>query len=389
MPDEPRLRRSAILAGVAEGVVATALPLLATNLTHDPLRVAGVVVAQHLPWLLVAIGWHALDPRDRRTVIGLIDTLRALAVAYLGFVALAGTDTIPTIYAVAFVVGLGEALTGTVEEETADTARLSTRGMLGMALVGMPLGGLLYEVFVAVPFIIDVLFFALAALFALLVPAPVVHGARDEHDRPGRPGIAPGTLPVTVTAVISSVARSAPLAILVLFALEDLGLGAPAFGLLLAALAGATAAGAFAAPEVGAALGLRAGFATASAAAAGSLVAAGLLANPDRPLAAAVALGIACATATTAMVLLRALLPIAAGRPVTGSHLRGLHIVEWAGLCAGAVSAGWLASRHGVGTVLEWSAVPFLLAAITVSRVRRRSPISTVAVEPDNWLDAA
>lgn len=387
MPDEPRLRRSALLAGVAEGVVATALPLLAANLTHDPLPVAGVIVAQHLPWLLVALGWHALAPRDRRTAIGLIDTVRALAVAYLGFVALAGTDTIRSIYVVAFIVGLGEALTGTVEEESGDAARLSTRGMLGMALVGMPLGGVLYEVFIAVPFIIDVLFFALAALFALFVPRPVERGTSAETE--GRPRFAPGTLPATVTAFVASIARSSVLAVLVLFALENLGLGAPAFGLLLAGLAAATAAGGFVAPEAGAALGLRAGFSVASVLSGVALVTAARVASPTRPWAAALALGIAWAAATTGTVLLRALLPIAAGRPVTGSHLRAFHLVEWAGVCIGALAGGWLARSHGVADVVQWSAGPWVVAAISVVAVRRASTVASLPRQTDKWLDAA
>lgn len=387
----PWLRRSALLAGAAEGVVATALPLLATNITHEPLPIAGIVVAQHLPWLLVALGWHALNPRDRRTVIGLIDTVRALAVGYLGFVALAGTDTIRTIYVVAFVIGLGEALTGTVEEESADTSRLSTRGMLGMALVGMPLGGLLYEVFIAVPFVIDMLFFALAALFMLLVPRPVVRlvDENTDEDRSGRPRLAAGTLSVTGTALVASIGRSAILALLVVFALENLGLGAPSFGLLLAGLAAATAAGALVAPEVGAALGLRAGFAVASVLAGGALLTAGRVASPDQPLTAALALGAAWAAATIGMVLLRALLPVAAGRRVTGRHLRGLHLVEWAGLCIGALGAGWLAADVGVSTVVQLAGGPFLLAAVAVCTVRRAAPAAAADREPDKWLDAA
>lgn len=388
MPDEPRLRRSALFAGVAEGVVATALPLLAANITHDPFVVSGVIVAQHLPWLLVDLGWHLVARRDRRTAIGLIDTVRALAVAYLGFIALAGTDTIRSIYVVAFVIGLGEALTGTVEEETGDTARLSTRGMLGMALVGMPLGGVLYEVFIAVPFIIDVLFFALAALFALFVPRPVVRGA-SPPERTGRPRFAPGTGPATVTAFVASIARSSVLAVLVLFALENLGIGAPSFGLLLAGLAAATAVGGFVAPETGAALGLRSGFAVASLIAGLALVTAAQVASPTRPWAAALALGVSWAAATTGTVLLRALLPIAAGGPVTGSHLRAFHLVEWAGVCIGALAGGWLAREHGVGDVVRWSAGPWVVAAISVVAVRRASTAASLPRQTDKWLDAA
>jgi hypothetical protein len=386
VPDEPRLRRSSLLAGVAEGVVATALPLLATNITRDPLAVAGVVVAQHLPWIGVALGWHLVSRRDRRTMIGLIDTVRALAVGYLGLLALAGADTILKIQVVAFIVGLGEALTGTIEEETGDS-RLSMRGMLGLAVIGMPLGGLLYAVFLAVPFMIDVLFFALAALFALFIPGPV-RAARSLGDSsPAR--LAEGTLPVTITALVASVARSAVLGVLVLFALDNLGLGAPAFGFLLAGLAAATAAGGWVAPEAGTALGLRRGFAVASVVSGVALVIAATVADPARPWAAALALGIAWASATTGMVLLRALLPVAAGRPVTGPALRAFHLVEWGGLCGGALAGGWLARGHGVDVVLVCAAGAWAVAAVSVAVVRRSEPAMTISTDSANWLDAA
>ena len=387
MPDaEPRLRRAALLSGVAEGVVATALPLLAANLTHDPLAVAGVVAAQHLPWLVVSLAWPLVARGDRRTLVGLVHTSRALAVGYLGFLALGGAETIHKIEVVALIVGLGEALTGTVEEETGDTS-LGTRGMLGLAVVGMPLGGFLYEIFLAVPFLLDVLFFALAALFALFVPFPV---ASVIELRTGRPRLAAGTVPVTITALAASMARSAVLGVLVLFALDDLGLGAPAFGLLLAGLAGATAAGAWVAPESGVTLGLRRGFAAAAILSAAALVTAAEVADPATPILGAVALGVAWATATTAVVLLRALLPVAAGRPVTGNALRAFHLVEWAGVCIGALLGGWIGREHGVGEVLVWAAGAWIVAAACVALVRHAGAASApVELPVVNWLDAA
>ena len=383
---DPRLRRSATLAGVAEGVVATALPLLAVNISRDPLAVAGVVAAQHLPWIAVALGWHLVARSDRRTVVGLVDTVRALAVGYLGVLALAGSETILLLQVVALVVGLGEALTGTVEEEIGD-ARLSTRGMLGLAVVGMPLGGFLYEIFIAVPFLMDVLFFALAALFALFIQRPVA--APVTTAAPQRPRLAPGTGPVAATALVASVARSAVLGILVLFALHDLGLGAPAWGLLLAGLAAATAAGGWVAPEAGAALGLRSGFAVASILSGAALATAAQVADPAKPWMAALALGVATATATTGAVLLRALLPAAAGRPVTGPSLRAFHLVEWVGICAGALAGGWLARRYPIADVLRWAAAAWVLAALSVATVRRRARPTVVEDPSGKWLDAA
>lgn len=384
--EEPRLRRAALLAGIAEGVVATALPLLATAVSRDPLAIAGVVAAQHGPWILVALAWPLVRRTDRRTVVGLVHTMRALAIAYLGFHAMASTENIFKIQLVALIVGLGEALSGSVEDEAGDS-RLSTRGMWGVALVGMPLGGFLYEIFAAVPFLMDVLFFALAALFALFVPRAVAAPAAAE--RPTVPRLAKGTGGVALTALLASAARAAVLGVLVLFAIVDLGLGAPAFGVLLAGIAAATAAGGFIAPETGSALGLKAGFVVSSIVSGAALVTAARVADAERPWASALALGIAWATATTGAVLLRALLPAAAGRPVTGSALRAFHLAEWVGLCAGALAAGWWARDHGVADAIQLAAGGWAGAAIVVLFVRRRAASSLAEDSPNKWLDAA
>jgi hypothetical protein len=194
---------------------------------------------------------------------------------------------------------------------------------------------------------------------------------------------------VAATALVASVARSSVLAILVLFALHDLGLGAPAWGLLLAGLAAATAAGGWVAPETGAALGLRIGFAIASVLAAAGLVVAAQVADPEQPLMAALALGVAWATATTGTVLLRALLPAAAGKAVSGPALRAFHLVEWVGICAGALAGGWLARRFAVADVLRWAAGAWVLAAVSVAAVRRRAVPAVVEDPSGKWLDAA
>lgn len=374
--DEPRLRRASLLAGVAEGVVAAALPLLAANITRDPLAIAGVVAAQHLPWIVVALAWRLAERVDRRTVVGLVHTARSMVALYLGFHALAGTETILKIQLVALLVGLGEALTGAVEEERDDTDRLSARGMIGVGLVGMPLGGVLYEGFVAVPFLADVLFFALAALFGLLVrrpvraalgPSPADGGSRT----PPIPRLAKGTAGLALTGVLASVGTSAVLGVLVLFALDDLGLGAPSFGFLLAGLAAATAAGGWIAPDAGRALGLKAGFAVACVVAAAALVTAGRVARPERPWAAVLALAIAWATATAGRVLLRALVPASTADP---GAIRALHLLEWGGVVLGALLGGWFARQQGVADVLTLGGAAFAAAGACVATVRPRVP---------------
>jgi hypothetical protein len=362
--DQRRLRRSSTIAGVGDGVVAVAMPLLAANLTHDPLAIAAVVAAQHLPWALVHVGWRFLR-WDRRTLLGTVDTGRALILGLLGFIALIGRETILGIQLVAFVVGLGEALTDGTEGETADVTSLSARGMLGLAVVGFPLGGLLYEVYPATPFLFEVLAFAVAALFALLVRRPVVPPHVEAEETPPAPRASiPGTGAPTVSAALAAVATSAVLGILVLFALDDLGLGAPAFGLLLAGLALATAAGGFVAPEVGTALGLKPGIVIAAAVSAAGYVTAAQVADPERPIAGALALGVAAGAGMIAAVLTRALLQRNAGRPVAGPVLQRFHLAVWSAIPVGALLGGWIASQRSVHEVLLWAPAAWAGAAL-------------------------
>ena len=362
--DQRRLRRSSTIAGVGDGVVAVALPLLAAGITHDPLAIAAVVAAQHLPWALVQVGWRHVRI-DRRTVLGMIDTGRAVVLGLIGLLTLIGQETILGIQLAAFVVGLGEALTDGTETETGDVSGLSTRGMVGMAVVGLPLGGLLYEIYPATPFLFEVLAFAVAALFALLVRGPVQPVAAPvETDVAPAPRALPGTALVTASAATAALAASAVLGVLVLFALEDLGLGAPAFGFLLAGLALATAAGGFVAPEVGTALRVKAGLVLALLLAAAGHATAAQVADPDTPLAAALALGVAAGAGMVGAVLCRALLQLHAGRPVTGPALQQFHLVVWSAIPVGALLGGWVASERKVADVLLLAAFAWVVAAL-------------------------
>jgi hypothetical protein len=361
-----QLRRSTSVAAVGDGIAAVALPLLATRVTRDPLAIAGVVAAQYLPWVLLALVGQR-PSIDRRTAVGLADTARALALGLLGVRALAGDETILSIQLVAFVVGIGEAWTDRTETEAADVGVLSARGMLAMAAVGLPLGGLLYEIYPATPLLADVLLFTLASILVLAVRGRVA-------PRPTRPGLLgttqrPAPLPTAVrpllaSAVVASLAASGLLGILVLFALVDLGLGAPAFGFLLASLAVATLVGGLAAPEVGLRLGARAGLVVALLAAGASTVVASLAADPDRPWLSALALGGAAASGATATILVRARLRLLAGRRAGERALERLHLLTWAAIPVGALVAGWLARRQSVADVVVVLGTAWVVSAV-------------------------
>ncbi|MGI8759428.1 MAG: hypothetical protein ACR2K0_08995 [Acidimicrobiales bacterium] len=376
--DERRLRRSSALAGLGDGLVAVALPLLATGLTRDPLAVAAVVAAQHAPWAVVAaIGPALAGDADRRTIIGLAATMRALAVAVIGMVTLSGSETMLVLGAAAVALGLGEALADGAEHEAVPVlapspgagpgARLRRSGMVGLAAVGLPLGGLMYELAAGLPFLLDVGVFALAGVVALslrgrLPGPPAGAGADRRRSRASLP--AGRTMTATLVASVATGASSGVLGVLVLFALDDLGLGAPAFGLLLAGLAAAAALGALAAPTVGELVGLRLGSAGALVVSGAGYAAAGLVGDPARPYLAAVMLGAGAGAGMVAGVLLRGLLRAGAGLVSGGDDLTAFHIWVWASIPIGALIGGLGARSVGVAGILVGAGATTALAAL-------------------------
>lgn len=372
--DHARFRRASVMSGIADGIVATALPLVATSITRDPVSVAGVVAVQHLPWPVVALlGPRLLAGADRRTLIGAVDTVRALLLGALGLRVVTGSASFSLVLAVGLVVGLGEALTDLSEVDAAHQLDpgagrrpgLGLGGMIGLGLVGLPLGGVLYELAAALPLLLDVGAFALAALFALSARRGVRASGTGRRggvlivDRPPA-----GTSVVVAVAVLVSATTSAVLGVLALFALDELGLGAPAFGLLLAGLAVSSAAGGFAAPIVGEILGRRFGLAAAAAGTGLALGAAGLLADPATPYSSVVALGVAAGTAMVVAVLVRAAMRAAAAAGAEAAVFETLHLAVWTAIPVGALLGGFAGRALGIREVVTGAGGVALLAAV-------------------------
>ncbi len=372
---------------MGDGLLAVALPLLAAGLTSDPLAVAAVIAAHQAPWAVVAathLRWGGTA--DQRTVLGLGASLRAAAVVLVGLLGLVGAETTIFLALTALVAGLGAALADAAEEEFAGLAEvepeaggrsrteLRRRGMVGMAVVGLPLGGLCYEVAAALPFLVDVGVFALAALSALTVRRPFLGSVKGPDRGPGGaaaviPGLAPGIGGVTLVAVAEAAASSAALGVLVLFALDDLGLGAPAFGFLLAGMALAATLGALVAPTLGGWFGLRGATGMALAVSGIGYAAAGVLADPTRPFLAVAALGVGSGASMVATVVLRALLHTGSGGVVEGRALAGFHARVWAAVPVGALVGGAGALALSVSEVVTAAGAIVALTAVAVALI--------------------
>jgi hypothetical protein len=397
--DYKRLRRSSAIAAFGEGLVAVALPLIVVGLTNDPVAVAAVVAVQHLPWVvLAAVGSRLMRTVDRRTTVGAVETVRAVVVGLIGYLVLIDAHTLMQLYAVALVVGLGEILRDDGEADGADAlARgedqpeviggLSGRGMvaLGVALIA---GGFLYRVLAAAPLLVNLGVFSLAGLAVLAVRRPMpptgsgTAGAAIDALRREGPALEPGTALPTAVAALSTMATSAVLGVLVLFALENLQLDAPGFGLLLAVLAGGAAFGGLASPGLGGRIGIRPALVVLLVVAAAGYVAASILASPEQPYLAAAALVVSSAAAMAASVIVRALLHAGAGRTLEQASIHVFHLVVWAAIPVGAMAGGFVGRATGVPGVLVAAAVVAVAAAAVAMLVKPAPPADEEPADP-------
>lgn len=270
-----RLWTAAAISNLGDGIVHTAMPLLAAALTPDPLQVSVVAAAGWLPWLLLALLSGALADRwDRRRVMWTVDAARFAIVGALGVAVWAGWASIPLLASVAFVLGAGQTLFESAAQSFIpalvgrDSQRLERANsrlfgahQVSEHLVGPPLGGALFALARAVPFVVDAVSFAASS--ALLAAIPGRFASQ-------RPAVAPPTSlraeiaqgvrwllghrlvrTIVVMDGATNLALTAGDAILVLFAQQRLGLGSVGYGLLLAGYAVGGTLGSLLAVRVG------------------------------------------------------------------------------------------------------------------------------------------
>lgn len=120
------------LSMLGDGLFLTALPLLAAELTRDPLRVSLVDFAGSLPWLLFGLISGALVDRwDRRRVMWIVDAGRFLVVGLLTIAVLGSRASIPALAVVGFLLGVGETFFDSASPAMV-TAALGTRDIQGL-----------------------------------------------------------------------------------------------------------------------------------------------------------------------------------------------------------------------------------------------------------------
>jgi hypothetical protein len=256
-----------VMTNLGDGVVALALPWLATMLTRDPMGIAAVAAAGRLPWLVFALPAGVIvDRADRRRLIARADLLRAGLV--LAILALAlGPPAPGAIWALAglaFLLGSAEvlrdnaaqtilpALVDKADLEAANGQMWSAEQLTGQ-FIGPPLAGVLIGLGIALPFGLDAAALVLAAGLVWLITLPPQVRARQRFGAALAEGIAfmRGDRALLRLAVVLGVANflaMGTMTVQVLFAQDVLGLSAAAYGLVLSVAAAGAISGSLLAP---------------------------------------------------------------------------------------------------------------------------------------------
>jgi Major Facilitator Superfamily len=170
-----RLVAAASISALGDGLLVTALPLLAASLTKDPRLITGVYVAGRIPWAFSPFIGALVDRigRPRRTMM-VADVFRA-AVLVLIAVALSRGAGLVMLYPTAFLleaaqIGFATSSWSLVRHVTADSqidktnSRLSAAQTSGEQLAGPLLGSVVFGWGRSIPLVGDAISFLVSAM---------------------------------------------------------------------------------------------------------------------------------------------------------------------------------------------------------------------------------
>ncbi|MEY4994922.1 MAG: hypothetical protein RLZ65_771 [Actinomycetota bacterium] len=190
-PSFQKLWSSSAASNVSDGLLKTAVPLLATTLTTDPFWISTIAAIVMLPWLLFAIPVGGLVDRiNRRQMLALANTVRLSAALLLAFAVGLEFITLPLLLLTTFMFGIGEVIYDTtlqsmipqvLEKDQLEqgNARLQVTSVTLGEFVGAPLSGLLYAISITLPFLFGAIGVVVAVLLVLTIPLKYANNLED------------------------------------------------------------------------------------------------------------------------------------------------------------------------------------------------------------------
>jgi len=172
-----------LLSSAGTSSSSIAFPLLVLAVTHSPAKAGIVAFARSVPSVLFALpAGLAADRWSRRRLMIAADGVRVLAIGSLGVTILLDRIVFWEVVAVAFVEGSGSAvffgarpgaLRAVVPARQLPAAAATETGRQAVVrLAGPPLGGALFGLARALPFLVDAVSYAFSSLSLLAMRTP-------------------------------------------------------------------------------------------------------------------------------------------------------------------------------------------------------------------------
>ncbi|MFC9587006.1 MFS transporter [Streptomyces yangpuensis] len=249
-----------IASSLGDGIQLAALPLLAIQLTSDPLLIGAVGAVGTLPWFLLGLPAGALVDRwNRKTVMLRADLFRLAVISLLTVAVLTDHANIPLLIVAGFALGCGDiffdiaaqAVLPVVapgeQELIRANSRMSAAEINGEQLAGPSLGGVLFSLSNSLPFLGNALSFLVSAVCVGSLKGDFANAPTEQPARRNlRAEVAEGLRwllghrvlrTLSATAAVGNFVFTAQMSLLVLLAKEQLGLGEIGYGLLLSSTA--------------------------------------------------------------------------------------------------------------------------------------------------------
>jgi predicted MFS family arabinose efflux permease len=372
------LWRSVTLSSFGDGLVLVAFPLLALTVTRRPLAVAAVAVAARAPVVFFGLVAGAMADRvDRRRLAVTAEAVRL--VVLIGFIALevGGAVDLAVIYVAVFLLGTCEqffdaatmaCLPQMVAGPDLDRANgfMQVSDLTAEGVAGQSLGGALSAVTGALPFVADAISFAGSALLLRRSLPPLVAEARPPSTL--RSDVVIGlrffaghrSLRLLAGLIGSFVlCQSLVLAVITLYARQDLHLGPAGYGVLLAVPGVSSILGGLFSDRIIARLGLVPSILGAGLLAGGSYL---LLGGQRSVVLAGVALALEGAGVilgnVASMSLRQRLIPAA----LLGRVGMTFRVIIFTGMPLGALVGGLLAASFSLSRAIEVAGAAQLVA---------------------------
>ncbi|SDQ09618.1 MFS transporter [Microbacterium sp. cf332] len=207
--DFSRLWTAAAFSNLADGLGRTAVPLIATTLTRDPLLISLLGAAAFVPWLVFGVAAGVIVDRfDRRRVMAVANTVRGTAAVGLALLTVTGGLDIVWLLVGTLVFGFGETLfdnatnaviPGVVERDQLDRAngRIQAAQITIDSFLAQPVAGVLFAVALVLPLWIGAAAYLVPIALALMLP---LSAARARHIPDGAPAAEPAARQPAVPA---------------------------------------------------------------------------------------------------------------------------------------------------------------------------------------------